>query len=111
MKKRSYNEMTLLDFEILCEERRFGKYTYSTYEQEWDSTLHTCTIQFEGGKMLFQHHPNQVVLQGEKGELRFERVEYVKIYSTSNKDRLRFGIMCGSETFEDNIEYILSAAV
>lgn len=110
MEHKEYQDITLFDFEKLCREKDFKQHTYLTVEQEHDSAMHTIVLCYTGKVMSIQYSPGQIVFLGADGELRFERVKYIRVYHNSSGLCLRYGIICGSlHRKSESIEYRLTA--
>lgn len=110
MRPTKYEDITLFDFDKLCRTCGVKRHTYLTFEQKHNSAAPTIVLRFTGSAMYIMYNPNQIVLRGSDGELRFERVKYIRVYHTSDKGGLFYGVICdctdrsGGET-----EYRLSA--
>lgn len=110
MEYKGYQDITLFDFEKLCREQGIKRHTYLTTEQKHDSVMHTIVLGFSGKVMSIRYNPGQIVLLGADGELRFERVKYIRVYNNSTGVCLHYGIICGSlQHKSDNTEYRLIA--
>lgn len=90
----TYHDITLFDFENLCREKQIRHHTYLTTEQNHDTVTHTITFRFTGKLAPIQYHPNRIVLVGDDGELRFERVKYIRVYHINPEEGLYYGIIC-----------------